>query len=249
MRALIQSIRSIRSAVASALVVGAVGLASLPGGSAFAQQPPPVAAGAGVTAQPLPAAEAQKVLEKMQAFYDKTTSFKADFTQEFTAKHYNRKTSSKGRVTFAKPGKMDWIYDEPKDNRVVSDGTEIRVYEAANKQMYQQQMTQSQYPAALSFLTGQGKLSDHFTFDLFAGESMGFPGGQVLVGLPKVPNPAATKVLFYIDVATSQARRVMVIDGQGNRNRFDFLNARINEPVTVQQFKFNPPQGTTVVRP
>jgi outer membrane lipoprotein carrier protein len=200
-------------------------------------------------ASALPAEQAQQVLTKVQNFYDKTTSFSSDFTQEFFVKSHNVKKQSKGRVTFAKPGKMDWIYDEPKDNRVVSDGTEIRVYEAANKQMYQQQMTQSQYPAALSFLTGQGKLADHFTFELFAGESMGFPGGQVLVGLPKVPNPAATKVLFYIDVATSQARRVMVIDGQGNRNRFDFINPRINEPVTAQQFKFNPPQGTTVVRP
>jgi outer membrane lipoprotein carrier protein len=240
-------IRSIRSVVVSTVMVGVVGLISLPSESAFAQQP--VAAAPAAAAQPLPAAEAQKVLDKVQAFYDKTTSFKADFTQEFTAKFYNKKSSSKGRVTFAKPGKMDWVYDEPKDNRVVSDGTEIRVYEAANKQMYQQQMSQSQYPAALSFLTGQGKLADHFTFQLFTGESMGFPGGQVLVGLPKVANPAASKVLFYIDVASSQVRRVMVIDGQGNRNRFDFVNPRVNEPVTDQQFKFNPPQGTTVVRP
>jgi outer membrane lipoprotein carrier protein len=243
---MVLSIRSLRSlvvaaSVASLLVTAPFAAAAFAEKLAHAQAP--------AAASPLSAAETQKVLDKVQAFYDKTTSFKAEFTQEFTAKAYNKKSASKGRVTFAKPGKMDWVYEDPKDNRVVSDGTEIRVYEAANKQMYQQQMSQSQYPAALSFLTGQGKLADHFTFQLFTGESMGFPGGQVLVGVPKVANPAATKVLFYIDAATAQVRRVMVIDGQGNRNRFDFLNPRINEPVTEQQFKFNPPQGTTVVRP
>ena len=60
---------------------------------------------------------------------------------------------------------------------------------------------------------------------------MKFPGGYVLVGTPKQPTPAYSKVLFYVDTATSQVRRVMVIDGQGNRNRFDFVSPRVNEPV------------------
>ena len=65
----------------------------------------------------------QAVLTKVQTFYDRSTSFKCEFTQEFFVKAYNQKKTSKGKVTFSKPGKMEWIYDEPKDNRVVSDGT------------------------------------------------------------------------------------------------------------------------------
>jgi outer membrane lipoprotein-sorting protein len=56
------------------------------------------------TAQALPAAHAQQVLTKVQAFYDKTTSFSSDFTQEFFVKSHNVKKQSKGKVTFAKPG-------------------------------------------------------------------------------------------------------------------------------------------------
>ncbi len=41
----------------------------------------------------------------------------------------------------------------------------------------------------------------------------------------------------------------MVIDGQGNRNRFDFVNPRVNEPVPPTEFTFTPPPGTSVVRP
>ena len=54
----------------------------------------------------LPAAQAQFVLGKVQTFYDKTTSFTSDFTQEFFVKSHNVKKQSKGKVTFAKPGKM-----------------------------------------------------------------------------------------------------------------------------------------------
>lgn len=200
-------------------------------------------------ASALPAAQAQAVLTKVQAFYDKTTSFTSDFTQEFFVKSHNVKKQSKGKVTFAKPGKMHWEYSEPKDNRVVSDGAILKVYEAANKQMFEQNVDKSQYPAALSFLVGGGKLSDTFTFELYDGAAMNFTGGQVLVGSPKTPSPAYQKVLFYIDTPTSQVRRVLIVDGQGNRNRFDFENPKVNEPIPADRFKFVPPPGTSVVRP
>ena len=201
------------------------------------------------TASALPPAQAQQVLTKVQNFYDKTTSFSSDFTQEFFVKSHNVKKQSKGKVTFAKPGKMHWEYSEPKDNRVVSDGAVLKVYEAANKQMFEQNVDKSQYPAALSFLVGGGKLSDTFAFELYEGAAMNFAGGQVLVGTPKTPSPAYQKVLFYIDGPTSQVRRVLIVDGQGNRNRFDFENPKVNETVSADRFKFVPPPGTSVVHP
>ncbi|MBX3186641.1 MAG: outer membrane lipoprotein carrier protein LolA [Labilithrix sp.] len=201
------------------------------------------------SATALPAAKAAEVLTKVQTFYDKTTSFSSDFTQEFFVKSHNVKKQSKGKVTFAKPGKMHWEYSEPKDNRVVSDGTILKVYEAANKQMFEQTVDKSQYPAALSFLVGGGKLGDVFAFELYEGAAMNFPGGQVLVGTPKQPTPAYQKVLFYVDSATSQVRRVLIVDGQGNRNRFDFENPHVNQPVNADRFKFVPPPGTQVIKP
>jgi outer membrane lipoprotein carrier protein len=217
----------------------------------FAVSVPMIAtdAPAQATATALPAAQAQGVLTKVQSFYDKTTSFTSDFTQEFYVKSHNVKKQSKGKVTFAKPGKMYWEYSEPKDNRVVSDGQVLKVYEAANKQMFEQNVDKSQYPAALSFLVGGGKLSDTFTFELYEGTAMNFAGGQVLVGSPKVPSPAYQKVLFYVDGATSQVRRVLIVDGQGNRNRFDFENPKVNETIPADRFRFVPPPGTSIVRP
>jgi outer membrane lipoprotein carrier protein len=203
--------------------------------------PPAAAAPAGLTVE--------QAVGAVQSFYDRSTTFKSDFQQKFWVKAYNQEKTSRGHVTFAKPGKMDWQYDDPKDNRVVSDGTLIKVYEASNKQMYEQPVDKSQYPAALSFLTGTGRLADSFDFELFSGEQMKFPGGHVLVGTPKQATPSYSKVLFYVDTGTSQVRRVMVIDGQGNRNRFDFINPKINEPVTVAQFQFTPPSGTSIVHP
>ena len=185
----------------------------------------------------------------VQSFYNGSQTFKSDFSQKFWVKAYNQEKSSHGSVVFAKPGKMHWAYADPPGNQVVSDGTNLSVYEASNSQMYQQTVNNSQYPAALSFLTGGGKLADTFDFEIYSGETMHFPGGFVLVGTPKQPTAAYTKVLFYVDTASSQVRRVMVIDGQGNRNRFDFNAPRINEPVGPTEFSFTPPPGTSIIRP
>jgi outer membrane lipoprotein carrier protein len=201
-------------------------------------------------ATPGPLPPVQTVVDQVQSFYNKTTSFKSDFTQTFVVKAYNMTKTSRGTVVFKKPGKMDWQYSEPLGNRVVSDGTTLRVYEAANKQLYEQPVGTSQYPAALSFLTGQGNLSDSFDFELRDGAgAMSFPGGYVLIGTPKTATPAYQKVLFYVDKQSMQIRRVLILDGQSNRNRFDFLNPQVNTSVDPNQFVFVAPPDTTVIHP
>ena len=185
----------------------------------------------------------------VQAFYNRTTTFSADFQQQYLAHAYNTTKTSSGHVIFSKPGKMDWEYTDPAGQRIVSDGTTLRVYQPAEKQMYEQTVNQSQYPAALSFLTGQGSLDSNFTFQVLPGAQLQYTGGYVLVGTPKTATPAYTKVLFYVDQGTSQVLRVLILDGQQNRNRFDFTNAQVNATIDASKFTFNPPAGTTIVKP
>jgi outer membrane lipoprotein carrier protein len=90
-------------------------------------------------------------------------------------------------------------------------------------------------------MEGQGRLADTFDFQLFYGEKMAFPGGWVLVGTPKTRAPAYQKVFFYVDKQTSQVGRVLILDGQGNRNRFDFDKQTVNAKVDDSMFVFTPP--------
>ena len=158
------------------------------------------------------------------------------------------KKVSTGKVTFEKPGKMSWAYDAPNGNRVVSDGNTIKVYEKENEQLFETPVKNSQYPAALSFLMGQGKLTKDFSLRLLDAAQMKFEGGYVLEGTPKEATPAYQKVLLYVDAATNQVRRALILDAQGNRNRFDFDNPLVNTPVPPGSFIFIPPVGTQIVK-
>jgi outer membrane lipoprotein carrier protein len=192
---------------------------------------------------------AEEIGTRVQQFYDATKTFKATFEQTYTIKVQNVKKVSTGKVTFEKPGKMNWVYDAPNGNRVMSDGNTIKVYEKENEQMFETPVKNSQYPAALSFLMGQGKLTKDFSLRLLDPAQMKFEGGYVLEGTPKEATPAYQKVLLYVDAQTSQVRRALILDAQGNRNRFDFSAPVVNQPVPKGEFDFTPPPGTKVIKP
>lgn len=225
--------------LATAAAVTTPALAQAPSAST-APPPAPV---------PASAQDTTDTVNKVQAFYNATTSFSSPFAQQFFVKSHNVTKNSSGTVVFSKPGKMAWTYTDPAGNKVVSDGTTLKVYEAANKQMFEQQIDKSQYPAALSFLLGTGQLTSSFDFIMYDGAAMQFPGGKVLVGSPKQATQAYTKVLFYVDSGTFQVRRALIVDAQGNRNRFDFTDPKVNVPIDASAFVLTPPPGTTIIKP
>lgn len=206
-------------------------------------------ADAPAAAAPAKGPSAEEIGKRVQAFYDSTKTFKATFSQTYTIKVQNVKKESKGTVTFEKPGKMSWVYDAPNGNRVVSDGKTIRVYEKENEQMYETSVKGSQYPAALAFLMGTGQLVKDFSLKLLDAAQMKFEGGYVLEGTPKEATPAYQKVLLYVDAQTNQVRRVLILDAQGNRNRFDFSAPVVNQPVPKTEFEFTAPAGTRIIKP
>lgn len=217
-------------------------------GAALALTGPSAAQTAPPSGAPSAAMTAEQIAGRVQAFYDQARTYQADFKQRFTIWAHNRTKDSSGSVVFAKPGKMHWRYTS-NGNVVVSDGKEIKIYEPENKQMYLQKVNSTQYPAALAFLMGQGKLTDAFVLKKLNSADLKFPGGHVLLGTPKSPTPAYQQILFYIDAKTFQVRRVLLVDAQKNRNRFDFAKARVNEAVKKGAFTFQPPPGTNVIKP
>jgi outer membrane lipoprotein carrier protein len=195
-----------------------------------------------------PALSAAEIITRVQEVYDKARTFNAGFKQHYRVKAYDKSKDSVGAVFFEKPGKMSWRYTS-NGNRVVSDGKVIKIYEKENKQMFEQPLDKSQYPAALAFLTGQGKLNDSFTFTKLDSKRMKYERGYVLLGKPKQPTAAYDQVYFYIDLGTMLVRRVVIVDTQQNRNSFDFVGQKVNTKPPQGEFQFTPPPGTSVIRP
>jgi len=222
----------------SALLVGA-------SVSTATEAAPKVAAN---TAKPVAKAPtALDIARRVQGFYDRTKTFQATFKQTYFIKSTGTTKNSYGQVIFEKPGKMSWRYKN-NGNRVVADGRIIKVYEQDSRQMFESDMGKTPYPAALSFLLGNGRLEEEFVLKLLQAKQMRFEGGWVLEAKPKEASPAYQSMILYVDGPTAQVRRVLLLDAQGNRNRFDFVRPSVNVKVKDGEFRFTPPSGTQVVR-
>lgn len=229
-------------------VPAVLALGLLVGGSALAQ-PQPSASAAPAGAATLSAAD---VAAKIQKAYTAIQTYEADFSQQYSMKAFGQTKTSKGHVTFAKPpagskdgGKMRWDYTEPKDNLVVSDGTTLWSYVASEKQARKMMVKDSQMPTALAFLTGKGDLAKEFNLELAPKQDM--KGGYVLKATPKQATNLYNFVMFYVDGTTFQVRRVLIVDAQDNRNRFDFDKPKVNGTVNNSIFTWAPPAGVSVV--
>ncbi|APR82189.1 Outer membrane lipoprotein carrier protein LolA [Minicystis rosea] len=190
------------------------------------------------------------IAQQVDAIFATKKTFVAKFEQQYTLKATGAIKNSSGTVSIERPSKISFRYAPPNDNRIVSDGTTIKVYMADEKQMMEMPAQQTAYPGALSFMLGSGIAK---SFD-FAINPRAKWSGVVLDGKPLTPNPSYELAMFYIDQTLLGAKdpnamkRVLVVDAQGNKNRFDFES--ITQPATIDpaEFTFTPPPGTDIKR-
>ncbi len=95
----------------------------------------------------------------------------------------------------------------------------------------------------------QSNFASYFTFAPIPGAQVQYSGGYVLVGTPIQASSAYTKVLLYVDAQTFEIVRVMFLDGQQNRNRFDFASVQRNAPNVKATFVIYPPPNATFIGP
>jgi outer membrane lipoprotein carrier protein len=189
------------------------------------------------------------VVDKVQARYDGARDFTAGFEQALTNAVTKRATTSAGKVSFKKVGKMRWDYTSPEPRMVLADGTQLWLWEPEDRQAFRQGLASSQLPAALAFLTGHGKLTDEFVIGEAKAGAYGKPGEPVLELTPKKPSAQVQRVFFVVEPSTSFVRETVVVDAQGNTNHLSFRDIQVNTDLPDGLFAWTPPAGTRVIDP
>src|SRR4051794_39240662 len=177
----------------------------MPAASALAAPAPGVAP----AAARLPVKE---VVDHVQKRYDAAKDFRARFNQTLTNAAFGRKSSSTGEVLFKKPGRMRWNYEKPEAKVYLADGSTLWLYEPEDKQAFKQDLKSSQLPAALAFLTGQGKLTTEFEVAAAGKTPYGMPGDYVLSLSPRQPQAQVKTILFIVDATTFDVRESVITD-------------------------------------
>ncbi len=193
---------------------------------------------------------AAALAKQIDAIYAGKKTFSAKFKQEYVLKVSNQTKASSGVVFIERPNKISFRYDAPNKNRIVSDGTTLKVYIAEDNQMIEKPVEKSQYPGAFGFLMGNG-ISSSFTFTL--NEKATYKDGLVLQGKPTSPTPDYEAATFFINkekldkADPGVIARVSLLDAQGNKNRFDLEGATQPATLDPSEFTFTAPVGTNII--
>ncbi len=192
--------------------------------------PPVVVAAAG---------SADEAVGKVQAFYNSTKSFTANFTQTVTNQTFNKLKPkvSRGRVYILKPGKMRFDYKnltyksvgDPKvDKSFISDGKHLWAVMNKSKQYYKSDLANSALPTAVSFLMGTGDLRKDFHVVFEKAGKFGGPDDLVLLLTPKSPSARYKKLWLVIDKSNYSVKESIVLNSKNDTNSIRFGAVKIN---------------------
>jgi outer membrane lipoprotein carrier protein len=189
------------------------------------------------------APEVKDLVERMQAFYEKTQDFTANFKQDYNYKALRRKQSSTGKVLYKKPGLMRWEYEKPSKRTFVLAGEKVYAYDPEAQTLSVGRIDTSQLSASVTFLFGQGKLADEFSIS--KGECKDCKG-TLLVLDPLKNETRFRQVRLEVDPKTAQVLKSTVVDPDGSENTIAFLDLKTNVGIKEDAFKLNPPEGTRI---
>ncbi len=190
------------------------------------------------------AADVKALVDRVQAFYEKTTDFTADFKQDYTYKAFKRTQSSSGKVTYAKPAQMRWDYEKPSAKTFVLAKDRVIALDPEALTLTTMGMATSQLSASVTFLWGQGKLADEFSI---AKKDCKTCKGTQLELTPLKPDPRFQKVLLEVDPKSATVIKSTVIDPDGSENAITFGAMQTNTGVDAAKFKLEPPPGFQVI--
>ncbi|WNG15037.1 outer membrane lipoprotein carrier protein LolA [Cystobacter fuscus] len=187
--------------------------------------------------------EVKDLVERMQAFYEKTQDFSSDFKQDYKYKALRRTQSSSGTVIYKKPGLMRWEYEKPSKRTFVLAGEKVYAHDPEAQTLSVGRIDTSQLSASVTFLFGKGRLADEFT--ITKGECKDCKG-TLLVLDPAKTEPRFRQVRLEVDPKTAQVLKSTVVDPDGSENAIAFLNLKTNVGIDEARFKINPPEGTRI---
>ena len=190
------------------------------------------------------AKSADAIVDALQKSYETTTDFTADFRQETEVKTLNRSLKAWGKVSFKRPGKMLWRYEEPKGQFVLADGQFLYFYQPEQNQIIKSPLKNAfRTDIPLSFLLGIGNLKKDFNAEIKATEESQY----VLRLVAKGDSGGFGEILLGVNKSSADIVWASVRDASGNLTTIRFSAMRKGVGLKDSLFTLKIPDGADLV--
>jgi outer membrane lipoprotein carrier protein len=183
----------------------------------------------------------KQVLDRLQHHYRDTRSFSAKFNEEIATVGAPKRNRS-GKVSFLKPGRMRWDFDEPEKQIIVSDGETVYSYDPDLNQVVETPLKQAiKSSSATSFLLGMGNINRDFKAQ-FADTPT---PDQIRLKLDA--KTGGYKIEIGVDPKTYNLTTLTLTDQLGDVTKISFSDIHDNVGLQESTFAFKTPPGADVV--
>lgn len=200
--------------------------------------------------------DVEAVVAGVQARYDAIQDLEARFEQRTRSvmmggAGLGDEAPTTGRVQIAKPGRMRWHYQAPRESLVLSDGETLWIHDVAAKEVTRARVTSGYLAgAALQFLLGEGAIVDAFSVALLDCDARGAGEGASpeTVSLELLPKEDAPYEKLAITVDRERVVVATTIyDLFGNVTELRFDDVRFDRAPRADRFRWQPVDGVRVV--
>jgi outer membrane lipoprotein carrier protein len=207
------------------------------------------------------AQNAGSLVDRFERTYRSSRTLQARFLERYL-ENGKEVRSEAGIAYFARPGRMRWEYQSPEPNLFVIDGKWSWFYVPSDHTVTRVRAKESSdWRTPLALLAGEMRVSRICArVRLDAASEPLDPGNAVLrcelresdqQASSRAPSPGAKtesqSVLFELNAATGELRRILVSDPGGVQVEFRFADWLFNPPLDAAMFHFAPPKGVAVV--
>jgi outer membrane lipoprotein-sorting protein len=175
--------------------------------------------------------------QKVENMSSSTNNIESDFVQTKDLKVLSEKIISKGHFVFQKKNKLRWQYVSPYSYIIVLSENKVLIKDEDHKVKKYDLSTNKVFKEIndimLSCVNGEILNSPKFKISYFENDKD--------YKLELVPNSAAmreslAKVILYFDKQISSVIRLDMIEKTGDQTKLEFLNKKINAPISPDNF-------------
>lgn len=187
------------------------------------------------------ASEQQQAANKLSALLGSTQTITGSFSQLTLDSSGTQLQEAAGEMVLQRPGLFRWHTNPPLEQLLVSNGKKIWLYDPDLMQVTVQKMDQRLTHTPALLLSGDvSKISENF--------SISYKEGGPVVDF--VLTPTAKDTLFdtlRLSFRNGVINDMQLLDAVGQRTNILFMNVKVNEPVSADQFVFDAPEGIDVI--
>lgn len=177
----------------------------------------------------------------VNAFVNDVVTFAADFQQSLIDPDGLVLEKTSGTLEIQRPGRFRWVYEEPYEQWLVADGTNIWSYDVDLEQVTVKPQAEALANTPALLLGGSGKAMDQFEHDGSFTEN-----GLTWVRLLPVDTESGFR---RVELGFEEGRlsRMVFFDNLEQTTVVVLENVVVNEPIDAARFRFTVPDDVDVV--